>query len=120
MDMTQLAPNLYVGPQISADDLEVLWNQGFTDVACNRPDAEHPDGATSGAMAAMARKLGFAFHYLPIAPGEPFDVQAEALSELVKKPGSKVFAYCRSGARSSKAWALARSNETNRRAPALS
>ena len=55
MDMTQLAPNLYVGPQISADDLEVLWNQGFTDVACNRPDAEHPDGATSGAMAAMAR-----------------------------------------------------------------
>jgi sulfide:quinone oxidoreductase len=107
MDMTQLASNVFVGPQIAESDLTQLANAGFTDVVCNRPDAEHPNEAASTRMADLAKGLGLAFHYHPITPGQPFDSQASVLSRLASDPGAKVFAYCRSGARSSAAWARA-------------
>ena len=113
MDMTQLAPNLFAGGQIARDDLEFLARKGFTDVVCNRPDAEHPEDPGFQAMAAFASDLGLSFHYLPIVPGEPFEEQARGLSRLVLRQGSKVFAYCRSGARTTSSWALAQAEMAN-------
>ena len=107
MEMTQLAPNLFVSGQIAENDLADLAGAGFTDVVCNRPDAEHPESAPSASMAEAAKALGLAFHYLPIAPGAPFADEAEAVSQIVAGPGAKVLAYCRSGARSSNVWTLA-------------
>ena len=51
MDMTQLTPKLFVGPQIADHDLHALARDGFTDIVCNRPDAEHPECAPSSGMA---------------------------------------------------------------------
>ncbi len=113
MDMTQLAPNLFVGPQIAAADLSELAREGFTDVVCNRPDAEHPETAPSAKMADIAKGLGMTFHYHPITPGNPFAEQAKHLSAIVAGPKAKVFAYCRSGTRSSNAWALAQTENEN-------
>ena len=107
MEMTQLAPNLFVGAQISEEALKELAGGGFTDVVCNRPDAEHDRSAASSKMAAAAKGLGLAFHYQPIKPGEPYVAEAEKLAGVVAQPGAKVFAYCRSGMRASNAWSLA-------------
>ena len=107
MDMTQLAPNLYAGPQITEADLPLLSREGFTDVVCNRPDTEVPESAASSKLAEIARGLGLAFHYLPIVPGEPFAAEAQALAKVVARPEVKVLAYCRSGTRASNAWQLA-------------
>ncbi|MDD9923085.1 MAG: sulfur transferase domain-containing protein [Boseongicola sp.] len=106
MEMTQLAPNLFAGAQISEADLAMLASEGFTDVVCNRPDFEHPDSDPSSKLEDMSEKLGMAFHYLPITPGEPFVEEAEKLSSVVSRPNAKVFAYCRSGARVANAWSL--------------
>ncbi len=115
MEMTQLAPNLFVGPQISEEDLPALAREGFADVVCNRPDAEHPDGAPSSKLAEIARSVGLTFHYHPISPGEPYAEEAKKLSSIVGRPRAKVFAYCRSGARVSNAWSLAKANEADKR-----
>ncbi len=115
MDVTQLAPNLFVAPQITEDDLLLLSREGFTDVVCNRPDEEHPESATSTTMADVAKDLGLAFHYLPITPGEPFAAEARALAKVVAQPGAKVFAYCRSGTRTSNAWSLAKATASQAR-----
>ncbi|KNG93896.1 hypothetical protein ATO11_10580 [Pseudaestuariivita atlantica] len=106
MDMIQIAPNLSVGPQITEDDLSDLAQAGFTDIVCNRPDEEHPEDTPSTQMAVTAEGLGMAFHYHPITPGEPFAEEAEKLARVVARPGAKVFAYCRSGARATNAWLL--------------
>lgn len=111
MEMTQLAPNLFVGAQISEDDLSELAVEGFTDVVCNRPDVEHPGSAPSSRMAEIAKGLGLSFHYHPITPGESFAEEASTLASVVAKPKAKVFAYCRSGTRSSNAWSLAQANQ---------
>ena len=118
MDMTQLAPNLFVGPQIAEEDLAILAGKGFTDVVCNRPDSEHRGDAPSSRMATISKSLGLAFHYHPITPGEPFAEEAEKLSSLVARPNAKVFAYCRSGTRASNAWAFANENEAGGRSQA--
>ena len=115
MEMTQLAPNLFVGAQIAEEDLAELADEGFTDVVCNRPDAEHPGNAVSSNMNEVAKGLGLAFHYHPITPGEPFAAEAENLAGVVAQPGAKVFAYCRSGMRATNAWSLAQVNRTEGR-----
>ena len=115
MDITQLAPNLFVGAQITEDDLAALASEGYTDVVCNRPDAEHPGSARSSKMAGIAKSLGLAFHYHPITPGEPFADEAEQLARVVEQPNAKVFAYCRSGMRATNAWSLAQSNRAGLR-----
>ena len=107
MEKTKLAPNLFVGPQISEADLADLAREGFTDVVCTRPDAEHPESAPWPSMADAASEFGLAFHYHPITPGEPFAAEAEALSKVVARPGAMVLAYCRSGTRATNAWSLA-------------
>ena len=108
MEINPLSPNVSVGAQIGPEDLQAVAREGFTDVVCNRPDAEHPQDPDAATMKARASELGLTFHYLPITHGEPFDAQARHLAELMGRSGAKVFAYCRSGARSASAWALAR------------
>lgn len=115
MEISQLAPNLFVGAQIAPKDLKYLANDGFTEIVCNRPDAEHPEDPGSAEMAGLTANLGMTFHYLPIKHGEAFETQAKRLADLASSPDAKVFAYCRSGARSSNAWALAQTLQSGRR-----
>jgi sulfide:quinone oxidoreductase len=63
-------------------------------------------------MAQSAETKGMEFHYLPITNGEPFEMQARQLADLTERPDAKVFAYCRSGTRAAKAWALAEALRT--------
>lgn len=107
MERQQLTPKLLVGPQIGTADLEDLARQGFTDIVCHRPDAEHPEGDTSQIIKEAAEKAGLLFHYLPITPGKRFEQEAGDLSQIVIGAEGKTFAYCRSGLRASNAWWLA-------------
>lgn len=109
MTIKQIATNLFVGPQIAAEDLQTLAQAGFTDVVCNLPDSEVKNGNMSKKLELIARQNGLAFHYQPIEPGAAMHEQARQLSQVAGQSDAKVFAYCRSGARSSGAWALAQS-----------
>lgn len=106
MEKHQLAQNVFIGPQISGDDLICLRNEGFTDVICNRPDEEHSEGMTAQKLGEIAARLGLSYHYHPVAMGSAFDAAAEKLGAISARPNTKVFAYCRTGARSSKIWEL--------------
>ena len=107
MKISRLAPNLFAGAQIAPRDLNMLAEEGFTDIVCHRPDSEHADGPVSAKVSTAAERLGLRFHYQPITPGAPYATQAEALKRLTTRPGAKVFAYCRSGGRVAQAWTLA-------------
>ena len=113
MEITHLTHQVAIGPQIAAEDLATLAREGFTDVVCNRPDSEHPDDPGAAEMELLAADVGLTFHYLPIAHGEPFPSQAAELAKVAARPGAKVFAYCRSGARSTNAWTLGQTMRTD-------
>lgn len=106
MDLRQLTPDLSVAPQIEPEDMRRLAEAGFTAVVANRPDSEVGPSHQSARMAELAAEAGLDFHYLPILPGQLGPEQVRALREILDGAQGKVLAYCRSGTRSTMAWAL--------------
>jgi uncharacterized protein (TIGR01244 family) len=104
----QLDDRTLVSGQIGAADIPALAKQGVGLIINNRPDGEDPDQPLSAELEAAAKAAGVAYCHIPISRGiGPSDVEAmqDALNSC--KQG-KVLAFCRSGTRSTLAWAVAR------------
>ncbi len=105
MDLRQLTPDIAVCGQIQPEDLAAIAKAGFRVLIDNRPDAEVGDAEDSAAMRDAAELAGLEFHYQPFVPGTITSDMVVAFAEATHGRGP-VFAYCRSGNRSSILWAL--------------
>ena len=105
MDMRQITEDYAVSPQIMPDDVATLAERGFARVICNRPDSEVSGEETSAAIAAACERAGLEFAYVPVDHGGLSHDLIAAHRDAVEADG-KVFAYCRSGTRSTHIWAL--------------
>lgn len=106
MDLRQLTPDLSVAPQINPEDMARLAAEGYVAVIDNRPDDEVPPSHQSPAMAEAAAAAGLQFHYLPIVPGQLTPDLAALVGRALATTRGRALAYCRSGTRSTTAWAL--------------
>lgn len=100
-----LAPGVLVSGQITIDDLTAAAAQGVTRVVNNRLDGEEPGQPSSAEIEVAARGAGLDYVHAPVrgAPdGEAVAVVAAALAD-----GASTLLYCRSGMRSTAAWAMA-------------
>lgn len=100
-----LASTVWAAPQIAVADLPALATLGVRRIVNNRPDGEDPGQPDSAEMETAARAAGLDYVHAPIAgmPG-PDAVHAVAAALETDEP---VVLYCRSGTRSTIAWALA-------------
>jgi uncharacterized protein (TIGR01244 family) len=73
----------------------------------NRPDGEEPGQPDSAEIEAAARAAGLDYRHIPIAGGFPA-AAVEAVAEALDR--GPVLLFCRTGTRSTYAWALARSS----------
>ena len=107
----QLDEKTLVDGQIGPDDVAALKELGVTLIVNNRPDGEDANQPTSDEIEAAAKKHGVDYRHVPIARGlGPSDI--EAMREAMHSVGEgKLFAFCRSGNRSTLAWAVARSED---------
>jgi len=108
----QLDDNTLVGRrQISPEDVPTLKELGVTMIVNNRPDGEDVGQPESDDIEAAAKALGIDYRHVPIARGlGPSDI--EAMREAMHSVGEgKLFAFCRTGNRSTLAWAVARSED---------
>jgi uncharacterized protein (TIGR01244 family) len=100
MDIRQISEDYSVSGQIAPDEVAAIKAAGFKSVICNRPDNEQPDQPSHEAIKAAVEAAGLTFRYIPVISGQMTADnvvdQAEALDELP----APVFAYCRSGTRS--------------------
>lgn len=111
MDLKRINEQISVSPQISQDDLVAVKAAGFVTVINNRPDGESPDQPSSAQMQAAAEAAGLAYHYIPLGrDGVSPDMVAETEAVLEGSDGP-VFAYCRSGTRSTTLWALSQAGK---------
>lgn len=108
MDYRQIADDFAVTGQITAEDIPAVKAAGFKSIICNRPDQEEAGQPPHDGIQAAAEAAGLAFAYIPVVSGQitPENVadMAGALDEL----DGPVFAYCRSGARSTNLYMMAR------------
>ena len=107
----QLDDTTFVDGQIWPDDVARLKDMGVTLIVNNRPDHEDEGQPTSEEIEAAAKAAGLDYRHVPIARGMgPSDV--EAMREAIHAAGDgKLFAFCRSGNRSTLAWAVAKSED---------
>jgi len=107
----QLDDKTLVDGQIGPGDVASLKAIGVTLIVNNRPDGEDVGQPTSEEIEAAARDAGIDYRHVPIARGlGPSDI--EAMREAMHSAGEgKLFAFCRSGNRSTLAWAVAKSED---------
>lgn len=91
--------------QIVPADLPHLAAQGIRLLVNNRPDDEEPGQPASAEIEAAARSAGLDYRHIPISGGFP-TAKVEAMVEALEHGPALLF--CRSGTRSTYAWALAR------------
>lgn len=107
MQTNPLSPDFAVGPQIDPSALAAIAAQGFRGIVNNRPDDEEPGQPASADIAAEAARLGLAYRYIPVGEGLAIEPATEALRTFLGEADGPVFAFCRTGNRSAKLWALA-------------
>ncbi|MFL0801952.1 MAG: TIGR01244 family phosphatase [Agarilytica sp.] len=106
MHATYLTENYAVSPQISPELVSLLKQEGFDAIVCNRPDNEDAGQPSFSAIAEAASTAGMeAFHIPMMGPNFSQDDLAK-LKEIIASK-SKIFAFCRSGNRSSILWKAA-------------
>ena len=107
----QLDDKTLVNGQIAPEDIPALKDAGVTLIVNNRPDGEDAGQPKSDDIEAAAKAAGIEYRHVPIARGMgPSDI--EAMREAIHAAGDgKMFAFCRSGNRSTLAWAVARSED---------
>lgn len=105
-EFRQVTPDFSVAHQIDAADVARIAELGFKTIINNRPDREDPGQPSAAEIRAQAEAAGLRFHSLPYSGQTPPGVVAETARLLDETPGP-VLAYCRTGTRSIKAWALA-------------
>lgn len=103
--MRALTEGVWTAPQLSPEALTGLARAGIGRVINNRPDHEEPGQPTAAEMEAAARAAGLDYVWIPIS-GMPSPAQAAAVGDALADAKPTVL-FCRSGMRSSAAWAMA-------------
>lgn len=105
MSLRQLSPAVWASPQLPPDALPDLAAAGVRRLIGNRPDGEEAGQPTSTEMEAAARAAGLDFVWVPFT-GVPGPDQVAAVADQLAD-GEPTVMFCRSGLRSTAAWAMA-------------
>ncbi|AGH49837.1 hypothetical protein G432_10570 [Sphingomonas sp. MM-1] len=100
--------SISVSPQISPDQVAEAAAQGFTMIINNRPDDEQPGQPSGGEIEAAAKAAGLQYRAIPIGHSGFSEPQVKAMAAALADANGPALAFCRSGTRSTFAWALAR------------
>jgi uncharacterized protein (TIGR01244 family) len=108
LPLQAIAPDVCVAPQLTPDAMAEAARVGFRSVVNNRPDYE--EGAsqpTSAQIEAAAKAAGLEYRFLPVSGAYQSPADAEAMAQLLQELPRPMLMFCRSGARSSRLFALA-------------
>ena len=109
--LRQLDDRIWVSGQVTPDQVAQLKDHGITMIVNNRPDGEDPGQPLAADIEMAATNAGIVYRFAPIRRG-PGPSEVEEMQEAMRECGDgKMLAFCRSGTRSTFAWALARREE---------
>ena len=113
MDLKRINDHVSVSGQISPGDIAALKAQGFVAIINNRPDGESPDQPDGAEIEAAAKAAGLGYYAIPLGrEGVNADMVEQTKAALAASDGP-VFAFCRSGTRSTTLWALSQAGEVD-------
>ena len=94
--------------QLAAAEFSELGKLGYSVIVNHRPDHEEPGQPTSQELAEAARVSGLTYVWIPVS-GMPDRAAVEATAAVLENASESapVLMFCRSGMRSTAAWAMA-------------
>lgn len=103
-----IADDVCVAPQLTPEAMAVAARAGFRAVVNNRPDFEgDAHQPTSAQIEAAARAAGLEYRHLPVSGAYQSPAEAAAMAQLLRELPRPLLLFCRSGARSTRLYALA-------------
>lgn len=105
-DFRRVTDDFFVAPQIEEADVGAAAAAGFRTLVNNRPDGEQAGQMPSSISERSALAAGLDFYPIPVV-GEPSMDAVAALQVVLRDAPRPVLAYCRSGTRSVRLWAMA-------------
>ena len=106
MQIVNISGPYNVSPQISLKDVEILSENGFEKIICNRPDFEVHPNIQSSLIKKFAIEIGISFEYHPLTFENMNAENIEKQMSFIKESKRPVLAYCTSGTRCAAIWAL--------------
>ena len=111
MMLNKIIEDYVVSDQITEEDIEQLKEAGFKTIFCNRPDNEEQNQVTVKSIQDKAIKSGLNFIHQPVIGGQISQNDIDEFSDHYDDAEKPIFAYCRTGTRSSMLWALSESGK---------
>jgi len=111
LDVKRINDHISVSGQIAPEDVAALKAEGFTTIINNRPDGEAPDQPAAAEIEAAAKAAGLAYHHIPLGRDGVTADMVERTKAALEASEGPVFAFCRSGTRSTTLWALSQAGE---------
>jgi|TARA_B110000259_G_scaffold19829_1_gene20807 sulfide:quinone oxidoreductase len=109
--LNKIIEDYVVSDQITEEDIEQLKEAGFKTIFCNRPDNEEQNQVTVKSIQDKAIESGLNFIHQPVIGGQISQNDIDQFSDYFDAAEKPIFAYCRTGTRSSMLWALSESGK---------
>ena len=111
MMLNKIINDYVVSDQITEEDIEKLKEAGFKTVFCNRPDNEEQNQISVKSIKDKVTENGLNFIHQPVIGGQISQNDVDEFSDHYDAAEKPIFAYCRTGTRSSMLWALSESGK---------
>lgn len=106
MAILKLSENLYVSPQLNAEDAAEAAQNGIRTVICNRPDNEEENQPSAAQVGQWLAVQGInVIRHQPVVAPKITAADVAAFQKLLSEAEQPVLAYCRTGTRSTLLWA---------------
>ncbi len=106
MNIREISEDYAVDGQVLPSDMQAIADLGFKFVINNRPDGEEAGQALEADLRSAAEAAGLSYRFIPMTmPSLTPELVADHNAAIESADGP-VFAFCRSGTRSTILWAL--------------
>mmetsp|Transcript_56682 Transcript_56682/g.149365 ORF Transcript_56682/g.149365 Transcript_56682/m.149365 type:complete len:120 (-) Transcript_56682:264-623(-) len=110
LNVRRLNDVISVSSQIHEKDIAEIAKLGFRTIINNRPDQEGGDiQPFSADLGTAAASRGIEYHYLPVVASDIRPSDAKQFKEILACCPKPVFAFCRSGNRTTKLFKMSKS-----------
>ena len=113
MDLKRINDHISVSGQIMPQDIAALKAQGFVAIINNRPEGESPDQPDGAEIEAAAKAAGLDYYAIPLGREGVSAEMVEQTKAALEASDGPVFAFCRSGTRSTTLWALSQAGDVD-------
>lgn len=106
MDIKVINEQFSACAQIAASDIPALVTAGYVAIINNRPDGESPDQPPQSDIETAAKAAGLPYYFLPVGRDGLSPELIAQTEKIIEEADGPVFAFCRTGTRSTTVWAL--------------